>query len=276
MSEIITKYATKNPTYTNLTKIKVQGLLLHSVGCSQEDPSNWYNRWNKSTAKTSVHGIIGSDETIIMLPCMEKTGESIKCWGCGKGSKGSYNSSRIQVEMAESKYIKYVSGATIITTNKQKAIEFTKATTQNAVELFAQLCKFHGLDPLGENVIHTHKSAAKAGYASNHGDPEHLWNQLGMNYTLNDFKDDVNKRLNELINSEVNDMTDEQFASYMNKYLANLRKQKGDTWAQSYLDWAKESGLMIGDETGNQYPKSFITRQEVATMFKAYHDKIDK
>ena len=277
MSKITTSYITKNPTYSNPTKIKVQGLLLHSVGCPQENPWNWRNRWDKTTANTSVHGIIGADETIIMLPCMEKTGESIKCWGCGKGSKGSCNQSHLQFEMTESNYIKYIGGATFIKTNKEKAIEFTKKTTENAVELFAQLCKFHNLDPMKEGVIYTHKTAHEAGYASNHGDPVHLWNQLGMNYTVENFKKDINNRLNELIDKEVEDMlTDEQFASYMDRYLANLRTKEGDAWAKSYLDWAKEKGIMVGDEKGNQYPKMFITRQEVATMFKRYYDKLDK
>ena len=44
------------------------------------------------------------------------------------------------------------------------------------------------LDPLGDGVIVSHKEGHKRGIASNHGDPEHLWKQLGMGYTMDTFR----------------------------------------------------------------------------------------
>mgnify|MGYP000476605376 FL=1 len=35
---------------------------------------------------------------------------------------------------------------------------------------------------------HSHKEGCVRGVASNHGDPEHLWNQLGTGYTMNGFR----------------------------------------------------------------------------------------
>ena len=50
------------------------------------------------------------------------------------------------------------------------------------------LCKQFGLDPLKDGVILSHKEGCARGIASNHGDPEHLWNQLGTGYTMNGFR----------------------------------------------------------------------------------------
>lgn len=50
------------------------------------------------------------------------------------------------------------------------------------------LCKEYDLDPLADGVIISHAEGHKRGIASNHGDPEHLWNQLGMGYTMDGFR----------------------------------------------------------------------------------------
>ena len=39
-----------------------------------------------------------------------------------------------------------------------------------------------------DGVIISHKEGCVRGVASNHGDPEHLWNQLGTGYTMNGFR----------------------------------------------------------------------------------------
>ncbi len=63
-----------------------------------------------------------------------------------------------------------------------------KRTYEAAVELFASLCKQYNLDPMKDGVIISHKEGCVRGVASNHGDPEHLWNQLGTGYTMNGFR----------------------------------------------------------------------------------------
>ena len=50
------------------------------------------------------------------------------------------------------------------------------------------LCKQFNLDPLADGVIISHREGAARGIASDHADPEHLWNQLGMSYTMNTFR----------------------------------------------------------------------------------------
>ena len=63
------------------------------------------------------------------------------------------------------------------------------------VELFAYLCKLYGLNPTADGVIISHREGHARGIASNHGDPEHLWNGLGMGYTMNTFRKDVKEKM---------------------------------------------------------------------------------
>lgn len=271
MSNIITKYTTNNPTYSNPSTINVKHLVLHSIGVGQPSADVMWGKWNKATAETSVHGVIDDTKTYLMLPCMEKQGKAYRCWGCGKGSKGSYNNSAIQVEMCEHSSIKYTSGANFTTNDKNGAIEFTKKTTQNAVDLFAKLCIFHKLDPLGKNVIETHRSANSHGMASGHADCDHLWNQLGMNYTLEDFKQDVKNRIEEL---EDEDMTQEKFNELMENYLNGLNNEKAYDYQNIPLAWAKEQGILVGDTEGNQMPQAFLTRGDMAVILNSFYNKV--
>ena len=65
-----------------------------------------------------------------------------------------------------------------------------------AVELFAKLCRAYDLDPM--TAIISHAEGAKQGIASNHGDPEHLWKGLGMDYTMDKFRRAVQAKLQPL------------------------------------------------------------------------------
>lgn len=283
MANISTKYTTKNRTYSNPSIIDVYGFVLHSVGVGASlGAEGWQKRFDSVTRSNSVHAVCDENEVIIMLPCLEEKGKSYKCWGCGTGSKGlSGNTHRIQIEQDEIKGIVYTSGSNfkLDGVSKERAQEFVYNTMNQAADFFAECCLFHGLDPLGtapdgNGVIETHYSLSKKGYASSHGDCDHLWRGLDMDYTLDDFRNLVNDKLQQLkLEEEIKNMTDEQFAEYMNRYLANLRNKPADTWAEGYLSWAKENGIMAGNDSGNLMPQSFLTRQEMATMLNAFYNK---
>ena len=57
------------------------------------------------------------------------------------------------------------------------------------------LCGKFGLDPLADGVIVSHAEGHKRGIASNHGDSEHLWRQLGLPYSMDGFRRDVKAAL---------------------------------------------------------------------------------
>ncbi len=161
--------------------IKVKGLMLHSVGCSQPSAAVFVKNWNKTTYdRACVHGFIDGN-----------TGDVYQClpwnrrgWHCGAAA----NNTHIGVEMCEPACIKYTGGANFTCSDLTTAKAVAKRTYESAVELFAMLCKEYGLDPLKDGVIISHKEGCARGIASNHGDPEHLWNQLGTGYTMDGFR----------------------------------------------------------------------------------------
>lgn len=186
--KIVESILTKNPCYTAGRKITVKGLMLHSIGCPQPSASVFLKNWNKASYDNAcVHGFIDANDGIIYqtLPWDHRG------WHCASGKNGSGNNTHIGVEMCEPDCIKYTGGSSFTCSNVEKAKEMANRTYKAAVELFAYLCKEFNLDPLADGVIISHKEGHARGIASNHGDPEHLWRQLGMGYTMNTFRQAV-------------------------------------------------------------------------------------
>ena len=72
---------------------------------------------------------------------------------------------------------------------------------------------------------------------------------------------------------EEEEMTQEQFNKMMDNYLAQLANQPADAWAKEDLAWAKKEGLINGDDKGNQMPRKFMTREELAAVLHRYDGK---
>ena len=178
---LIQSILTNNPCYKTGRKITVKGLMLHSVGCPQPSAAVFVRNWNKASYdRACVHGFIDAN-----------TGDVYQClpWNHrGWHGGGSSNNTHIGVEMCEPACIKYTGGATFTCSDPATAKAAVDRTYKAAVELFAMLCKQFNLDPLKDGVIVSHKEGCARGVASNHGDPEHLWNQLGTGYTMNGFR----------------------------------------------------------------------------------------
>ena len=192
--KLVESILTKNPCYTAGRKITVKGLMLHSVGCNQPKASVFINSWNSASYdRACVHGFIdANDGTIYQTLPWNHRG-----WHCGSGSKGSGNNTHIGVEMCEPACIKYTGGSSFTCSDTATAKACAKRTYQAAVELFAMLCKEYGLDPLADGVVISHKEGHSRGIASNHGDPEHLWTQLKMGYTMDTFRKAVKAAMSE-------------------------------------------------------------------------------
>lgn len=183
--KIIQSILTKNPCYTAGRKITVKGLMLHSVGCNQPSAEVFAKKWNPpDNRQICCHAMIDGNTGDVwqFLPWNHRG------WHGASGKNGSCNNTHIGVEMCEPACIKYVGGATFTCSDKAAARAVAQRTYDTAVQLFAHLCKTYKLDPLKAGVIISHKEGHKLGIASNHGDPEHLWNQLGMGYTMDTFR----------------------------------------------------------------------------------------
>ena len=183
---IVQSILTKNPCYTAGRKITVKGLMLHSVGCSQPNAMVFINNWNRASYDSAcVHGFIDGNSGIIYqtLPWNHRG------WHAG----GAANNTHIGVEMCEPACIKYTGGSSFTCSDTATAKAVTKRTYEAAVELFAMLCKEYGLNPLTDII--SHKEGHAKGVASNHGDPEHLWNGLKMGYTMDTFRQAVKAKM---------------------------------------------------------------------------------
>lgn len=184
--KIVESLLTKNTCFKINKKMTVKGLMLHSIGCPQPRASVFANGWNDPKKEVAVHGFIDglTGDVWQFLP-----------WNiCGWHAGGAANQTHIGVEMGEPDCIKYKPSSatfTIKDSDRPAAIACAQRTYNAAVELFAYLCNSFGLDPLADGVIIGHAEGHARGIASNHGDPEHLWRQLGMSKTMDGFRRDV-------------------------------------------------------------------------------------
>ena len=170
--KIIQSILTNNPCYKAGKKITVKGLMLHSVGCPQPSAAVFVKSWNRADyERACVHAFIdGNDGTVYQTLPWNHRG-----WHCG----GKCNNTHIGIEMCEP-----------ATTDKDKARAVVQRTYDNAVVLFAHLCVKFDLDPMTDII--SHKEGGAKGIASKHSDPEHLWQSLGMGYTMDTFRKAVN------------------------------------------------------------------------------------
>lgn len=188
--KIVESIISKNSCYMIGKKMLVKGLMLHSIGCPQPSAAVFAERWNDPYKEVAVHGFIdGNTGDVWQFLPWDMAG-----WHAG----GAANGTHIGVEMGEPATIKYKPSSatfTIKDADRPAAIECAERTYRAAVELFAWLCDKFNLDPLADGVIIGHAEGHARGVASNHGDPEHLWRQLGMKYTMDTFRHDVAAKL---------------------------------------------------------------------------------
>lgn len=173
--QIIEALATNNKCYQVGALLRPQGLMLHSIGTPQPSAAalaRYFGQYQPGGQSVCVHAFVQADGTVYQtLPWR------MRAWHCG----GAANDTHIGVEMTEpSAGMAYAESAEQIT-----------GTYRTAVALFAQLCEMYSLDPLADGVIIGHAEGHRRGVASNHADPELLWNTYGMGYTMDGFRRDV-------------------------------------------------------------------------------------
>lgn len=189
--KIIESFLTNNSCYKLGQKMTVRGLMLHSIGTPQPSADVFAIRWDDPAKEVCTHGMIDGNTGDVwqFLP-----------WDvCGWHAGGAANKTHIGVEMCEPDCIKYKSNSATFTVKESdlpNAKNIAIRTYNSAVELFAFLCKTYALDPLADGVIIGHAEGHARGIASNHGDPEHLWRQLGLSYTMDTFRAAVANAVN--------------------------------------------------------------------------------
>ena len=250
--ELKKAYMTNNPCYRAGTTIQPKGLMLHSVGCSQPSANVFYNSWNQKTFSTAcVHAFIDANSGMVWqtLPWNRRG------WHCG----GTGNNTHIGVEMCEPESITYTAGSSFTCSNPSKARMQVKIAYESAVELFAELCTMYGLDPMRDGVIVSHSEGYRRGIATNHGDPEHLWNGLSTGYTMDGFRRDVQAAMmpSVIVYDRPSTMTG---ASLAGKSNTEVVKQLGELAKKN----AKDSGILASISCAQAILESGYSRSELA------------
>ena len=219
---IIEVFTTGNKCYQVGALLRPQGLMLHSIGTPQPSAAvlaRYFDQYQPGGQSVCVHAFVQADGTVYQTLPWE-----MRAWHCG----GSANGTHIGIEMTEpSASMTYAESAEQIT-----------GTYHAAVELFAQLCDTYGLDPLADGVIIGHAEGHRRGVASNHADPEALWRQYGMGYTMDGFRADVAEAINE---------NDDQEDNNVIRY-TTIDDVPG--WARSTIKEMMDAGLIAGTGGG--------------------------
>lgn len=170
--EILQAFQTENRCYKQGKKNKAIGILVHSTGAVNRNLSRYVdapdqlgvnkysNHWNSEKADKCMHAFIGYDKDQ-QIRVVQTLPYEYVCWGSGKGKNGSYNGTHLQFEICQG-------------SNTDEA--YYRAAVKCAEEYCAYLCKMYGWTA---DDITSHREAALAGYASNHGDPESWMKHFG-------------------------------------------------------------------------------------------------
>ena len=153
------------------------GIIIHSTGANNPNLKHYVNApeicgenpyrnyFDRPDSNVSPHAVIGKDKNgevkaAKLLPW------NVCCWGCGSGSKGSYNyaPAYIQIEIAED------------------ALN-DRAYFEEVFGLAADLCQrlMKNYPTIKTENIISHHEAYLRGYASNHADCDHWLRKFGKN-----------------------------------------------------------------------------------------------
>lgn len=252
------QYLTRNDCYRAGRTIRPQGVMVHSTGSNNPSVARYVpgddvigrnqygNDWDRPGLEKCAHAFVGrfadgSVGTVQTLPWNRRG------WHCGRGKNGSANDTHISFEICE---------------DGLEDASYFKAVYQEAVELTAMLCREHNLDPLADGVVICHKEGYHRGIASNHGDVLHWFPKFGK--TMDDFRADVARWM-----EGEDEMTQDQFDTMMENWLARRNNQPASDWAKPYIQEAIDAGVMTDVGGTIERPQGFVTRQELATVAAA-------
>ena len=225
--------ATKNPCYKEARAMLAKGIVVHSTGANNPylkryvQPDDGYlgeniygNSVNRADCYVIAHAYIGKDKHG-EVKCYQTLPFDISCWSAGSGKNGSYNynpQGHIQFEICE---------------DGLNDEDYFNRAFDCAARFCAYLCREFKL-PVSSICSHT--EAHTAGYASNHGDPEH-W--------MKKFKKDMNwfrKKVQEILSEEGEQIVYRvQVGAFRNK--AYAEKMVKDLKADGYDAFIVEGAL---------------------------------
>lgn len=235
--------------------------------------NSYRNDWNHINYQAGVNAFIGkiADGSVAAVQCLPL---DYRPWGCGSGKCGSCNGNSsvknspfwLQFECCEDNL-----------SNEQYFNDIYK----EACELTAYFCKLYDLNPFGfvnyngiqVPVILDHTTSHSLGLGSNHGDIQHWFKRFDK--TFDDVRQDVYDLLNPK-EGEDEEMTQEQFNTMMNNWIAEQAEKEPSSWSALSRAWAESAGLIKGnDDSGKMYRKP-ITREEFIEVMYRFAENLKK
>lgn len=178
--QITEAICTGNSRYRANQKLTPRGVVLHSIGTPQPDARVLRDYWQRNGSPYLVHYMVDDHQVLHCMP------DDRKCWHVGSPGNDKW----LGIEMGEPSQIRYTSGARFTVSDLAAAQRYTEAAYKNAVQLIARLCKRYGWDP--QSTVWTHYEITKQRMSNtDHVDPQHLWDGLGMGYDLAKLRRDV-------------------------------------------------------------------------------------
>lgn len=185
--KIINNILTKNRCYKSGQKRTPIGIQIHTIGTAQGTAQAVADYWNSSDVSACVTYIVDADTPGKVLRCLP---EEYYTWADG----GYGNRNLITIEICESDFMKYISGASYQITNQRGFEADIYRGYCTAVELCADICKRYGWNPTtklpsGLYLISSHDEGRQAGLSTAHVDPTHIWPQFDI--SMDTFRQDV-------------------------------------------------------------------------------------
>ncbi len=271
--KIIKHYVKKNDCYkAGKKRTGTAGIVKHSTGANNpylrryiDDPGNlgenqYNNHWNMPGVSVCVHFLIGKDKggkiAIYQLLPLD-----YRCWGCGSGSKGSYNNTHVQYEICED-------GLT--------DQEYFRDAFAAAAWLDAYICRKYGLK---SSAIVSHKEAHEKGYATNHGDCDHWLAKQGK--SMDWARSQAKKILEADDTGEKNDAgktpekTDKPGASNAASLKAEMAPSKNSKLAGAYIVDTQSDPLVLRTGPGTDKNKIISLKKGSTVQSYGYYGVAD-
>ena len=241
---------TGNRRYRAAEPLQPQGVVLHSIGTPQPDAAVLREFWQRDGGPYVTHYVLDDAKILHCMP------DNYKCWHVGSPGNDRY----LGIEMCEPRQIRYTAGASFTVSDLQAAQQFAAACRDNAVRLLARLCLQHGWNP--EEAVWTHAEITRRGLSrTDHVDPQHLWNGLGLGCDL--------ARLRQAVRAAMGGSAPaaEEVIYRIRRNWADAASQTGAYRNPDYAKAACPPGYAVFDPAGRQvWPLARVVRVTASAL----------
>ena len=213
--------------------------------------------------KASANYVVGRDGSIGL--CVE---EKYRAWTSGGslkagGMTGSENDHRaVTIEVA---------------CDPEHPFAVTTEAYAALIRLLADICRRNGIEELkwrGDKTL--------VGQIDKQNMTVHRWfdNRACPGDFLYRRHGELAREVNYILKNWEEEMTAEEVKKIARQeieaYLEGLKSEPADQWAEDDLAWAKDKGIMKGNNSGGMMPKALLTRQEAASMMHRMKNALEE